>query len=101
MIGPAGAVLDALEDDGAHVLTMWAACAGGARVADGRLEALVYGPGQAWDVAAVALCVTEAGGRVSDMFGESVRFDGPVPLVVAAAPGVFDNLTTTLRRILG
>jgi len=62
-----------------------------ASVAAGRLDAYYERGLQPWDLAAGSLLVTEAGGR----FGRAEP-DGSAraPLVLAASPGVFDQLAT-------
>jgi myo-inositol-1(or 4)-monophosphatase len=63
-----------------------------ASVAAGRLDAYFERGLQPWDLAAGSLLVTEAGGR----FGRSRPDAGGAraPLVVAASPGIFDQLAT-------
>lgn len=60
------------------------------------------GPKHEWDVCAGALLVSEAGGRVSDVFGEPLRFNQPFPKVrgiLAGAPHAYDNALQELARI--
>lgn len=60
-----------------------------ASVAAGRLDAYYERGLQPWDLAAGSLLVVEAGGR----FGRALPDgSGRAPLVVAASPGVFDEL---------
>ena len=52
------------------------------------------GPKHEWDVCAGALIVSEAGGRVSDAFGDPLRFNQPFPKVkgiLAGAPGAYSR----------
>lgn len=60
-----------------------------ASVAAGRLDAYYERGLQPWDLAAGSLLVTEAGGRFAR--GEPDG-SGRAPMVVAAAPGIFDQL---------
>jgi myo-inositol-1(or 4)-monophosphatase len=56
-----------------------------ALVASGRADATVlFGFKNEWDIAAGAALVEAAGGRVSDLWGQPLRFNQPVP----RAPGV-------------
>jgi myo-inositol-1(or 4)-monophosphatase len=68
-----------------------------AYVAAGRLDGFFVTSLRAWDVAAGALLVTEAGGRVGDFAG------GPDILrsqeVIAAAPGIFNPLREAISTV--
>jgi myo-inositol-1(or 4)-monophosphatase len=61
-----------------------------AYVAAGRLDGFFVMSHSTWDVAAGALLVTEAGGRVGDFAGGPDVLGSPE--VIAAAPGVFNAL---------
>ncbi|MDY7100818.1 MAG: inositol monophosphatase [Actinomycetota bacterium] len=56
----------------------WPSAFSGCKVAEGSWDADLYGHIGAWDVAATALLVTEAGGRATDRYGRDQRYDGPV-----------------------
>ncbi|MGH9161188.1 MAG: 3'(2'),5'-bisphosphate nucleotidase CysQ [Vicinamibacteraceae bacterium] len=60
------------------------------------------GPKHEWDVCAGALLVAEAGGRVTDVFGEPLRFNQPFPKVkgiLAGAPDAYADALQELARI--
>ncbi len=63
-----------------------------ALVAEGRYDAMVtFRDSWEWDIAAGTLIVEEAGGRVTDRHGESLRFNTPKRLTagaIAANPGL-------------
>jgi myo-inositol-1(or 4)-monophosphatase len=69
-------------------------------VAEGRFDAmLTLRPTWEWDVAAGALIVGEAGGRVSDRKGAQLRFNATLPQVdgvVAAGPGLLESIVSRL-----
>jgi myo-inositol-1(or 4)-monophosphatase len=69
-------------------------------VGEGRFDAmLTLRPTWEWDVAAGALIVTEAGGRVTDRRGAALRFNAAQPQlngVVAAGPRLHDEITRRL-----
>ncbi len=71
-------------------------------VGEGRFDAmLTLRPTWEWDVAAGALIVSEAGGRVSDRLGARLRFNAPSPQVngvVAAGPVLHQKLLDRLAR---
>lgn len=69
-------------------------------VGEGRYDAmLTLRPTWEWDVAAGALVVSEAGGRVTDRRGAALRFNRPDPQlngVIAAGPVVHDEIASRL-----
>lgn len=70
--------------------------AGGAAVTVSR------GPKHEWDVAAGALIVEEAGGRVTDMYGDPLSYNQPFPKVkgiLAGAPDAYQRVLTELGDI--
>jgi myo-inositol-1(or 4)-monophosphatase len=76
-----------------------------ARVADGSGTAyLSRGPKSEWDVAAAALIVEEAGGRVTDLSGAPFRLNRPSPFlrgVVAAPAAVHRDLMQQVAALHG
>jgi fructose-1,6-bisphosphatase/inositol monophosphatase family enzyme len=73
--------LDAL---GARTTSYRATVRAGAAVADGGFDALTYGGGKAWDVAAVSLLIERAGGFVGHADGSFCHLAGPVGKWVGA-----------------
>jgi myo-inositol-1(or 4)-monophosphatase len=57
-----------------------------------------------WDLAAVDLIVREAGGRATDLNGNSLRFNKPVPrvnsLLMSADPRTHEQVLTALSAVL-
>jgi myo-inositol-1(or 4)-monophosphatase len=68
-------------------------------VAAGRLDAFYEHGLQPWDGAAAALIAAEAGARV--MLPDYAAPNGSAGLVVAAAPGIADELVAALKRFNG
>lgn len=66
---------DTLNKAGAKVTTLCSACITGCFVAQGSYDALLFGQGKPEDIAALAVIVTEAGGQVTDLFGNEQRYD--------------------------
>jgi myo-inositol-1(or 4)-monophosphatase len=61
-------------------------------------------PKHEWDICAGTLLVTEAGGRVSDLFGEPFRFNQPEPLrsgMVATNRFLYDPVMALIRASTG
>ena len=71
-----------------------------ALVAEGRFDAMVtLRPAWEWDIAAGALIVSEAGGRIADRHGRDLRFNNAEPQldgVVAGGPALVDALLDRL-----
>jgi myo-inositol-1(or 4)-monophosphatase len=60
------------------------------------------GPKHEWDVCAGALLVEEAGGRVTDLFGEPLRFNQAFPKtrgILAGAPRAFEAALDRIREV--
>jgi myo-inositol-1(or 4)-monophosphatase len=70
-------------------------CADLCSVAAGRLDAYFERGVQAWDIAAGALIVEEAGGRVGGLDGAAAGTE----FTIAAAPGLFDDLHDLLEPL--
>jgi myo-inositol-1(or 4)-monophosphatase len=68
-----------------------------AYVAAGRLDGFFVTSLRAWDVAAGALLVTEAGGRVGDFAGGTDILRSQE--VIAAAPGIFNPLREAISAV--
>ncbi len=66
---------DALNKLGAKVTTQCSAVIMGCMVASGAYEAMLFGQGKPEDIAALSVIVTEAGGKVTDLFGNEQRYD--------------------------
>lgn len=66
---------DKLNKSGAKVTTQCSAVIMGCFVAKGDYEAMIFGQGKPEDIAALAVIVTEAGGKVTDLFGNEQRYD--------------------------
>jgi len=61
---------------GGRTPSFFAACEYGSLVATGGFEAALYLSRYAHDVAAIKIIVEEAGGKVTDVYGEEQRYDG-------------------------
>lgn len=66
---------DILNKAGAKVTTQCSSVIMGCFVARGTYDAMVFGQGKPEDIAALAVIVSEAGGRVTDLFGNDQRYD--------------------------
>lgn len=66
---------DVLAKEGAKVTTQCSAVIMGCFVAMGVYDALLFGQSKPEDIAALAVIVTEAGGKVTDLLGREQRYD--------------------------
>jgi myo-inositol-1(or 4)-monophosphatase len=66
---------DALNKLGAKVTTQCSAVITGCMIANGTFEAMLFGQGKPEDIAALSVIVTEAGGKVTNLFGNEQRYD--------------------------
>jgi myo-inositol-1(or 4)-monophosphatase len=60
------------------------------------------GPKHEWDVCAGAVIVEEAGGKVTDLFGEALRFNQPFPKtkgILAGAPEAYGRALSEIQVI--
>jgi myo-inositol-1(or 4)-monophosphatase len=79
---------DLLEREGSKVLKVCSMVYAGLAVATGNLAGMVSRGDKPWDVAALKIIVEEAGGRVTDLFGDDPRWDGRVRGCIVSASGV-------------
>ena len=66
-----------------------------AHVAAGRLDAFWMASLRPWDIAAGAMLVKEAGGRIGDLAGGSNYLR--TSEVIAASPGIFEDLRSAVQ----
>ncbi|MEO6761539.1 MAG: inositol monophosphatase family protein, partial [Candidatus Saccharimonadales bacterium] len=66
-------------------------------VASGRIDGYVFPGKSAHDVAAAALIVQEAGGKVTDLYGKEQRYDGPIYGAIITNGHLHDELVELLK----
>lgn len=69
-------------------------------VASGFAEAVIYANNSAHDFAAVKIIVEEAGGKVTDLWGNEQRYDQPIKGVIVSNGLVHQQLLRLVRRSL-
>lgn len=69
----------------------------GALVAAGQIAACVFPATSVWDIAAVKVVVEEAGGLVTDIDGNSQRYDQPIRGALMSNKRAHDELVTLVR----
>ena len=90
---------DVLNKRGAKVTTMCSAVIAGCFVAQGSYDAMVFGQGKPEDIAALAVIVTEAGGRVTDLFGNDQRYDTNIKGAIVSNGSIHTELVKVMQNI--
>ena len=90
---------DRLNKAGAKVTTLCSAVIAGCFVAQGTYEAMLFGQSKPEDIAALAVIVTEAGGRVTDLFGDEQRYDRKIKGAVVSNDLIHQPLLAITRQM--
>ena len=90
---------DTFNKAGAKVTTQCSAVIMGCFVAKGDYDAMIFGQGKPEDIAALAVIVTEAGGRVTDLFGNPQRYDTNIRGAVVSNGLIHGDLCEILKGI--
>lgn len=88
---------DLLNKAGSKVTTLCSACITGCFVAQGSYDALLFGQGKPEDIAALAIIVTEAGGKVTDLYGNQQRYDTNIKGAIVSNGLIHDELIEKLK----
>ena len=90
---------DTLNKAGAKVTTQCSAVMTGCFVGLGAYDAMLFGQGKPEDIAALAVIVTEAGGKVTDLFGNEQRYDTNIRGAIVSNGLLHDALCDVLKHI--
>ncbi len=90
---------DTLNKAGAKVTTQCSAVIMGCFVAKGAYEAMLFGQGKPEDIAALAVIVPEAGGKVTDLFGNDQRYDTNTRGAIVSNGALHDKLVEVIKGI--
>ncbi len=60
---------------------------------------MLFGQGKPEDIAALAVIVTEAGGKVTDLFGNSQRYDTNIKGAIVSNGNIHAKLVDALKGI--
>jgi myo-inositol-1(or 4)-monophosphatase len=90
---------DKLNKEGAKITTQCSAVMMGCFVAKGSYEAMVFGQGKPEDIAALAVIVPEAGGMVTDLFGDDQRYDTNIKGAIVSNGAIHDPLLAVIKGI--
>lgn len=83
----------------AKVTTQCSAIIMGCMVASGDYDAMIFGQGKPEDIAALSVIVTEAGGKVTDLFGNEQRYDRNIIGAVVSNGSLHDDICKITRNI--
>lgn len=101
--GPSGRLLDlasfhaAVERNHLHTIHLTCAIYEGVLVASGQLIGNVFSGNTAHDAATLKIIVEEAGGKVTDLWGNDQRYDRPIKGLVVSNGRVHGELLDILR----
>ena len=90
---------DAFNKAGAKVTTFCSAVMAGTLVARGAYEAMLFGQNKPEDIAALAVIVPEAGGKVTNLFGKSQRYDTDILGAVVSNGKMHDAICDILKNL--
>jgi myo-inositol-1(or 4)-monophosphatase len=83
---------DALIDEGVKPMQLWSSILPSALVAQGTFAAVIMNGTSVQDGAAIKVIVDEAGGMVTDMYGNEQRYDEPARGFIASNGLIHDQL---------
>lgn len=92
-------VRDVLNDKEAKTTQLWSAIVAGALVASGKYSAILFFITKPEDGAALRVIVEEAGGKVTDLFGNDQRYDQPTKGFIASNGLIHDELVSIVKGV--
>jgi myo-inositol-1(or 4)-monophosphatase len=90
---------EALLAKGASTIDMWSTVLPTCLVAQGKFAATMLNITNPEDGAAIKVIVEEAGGRVTDLFGEEQRYDQPTRGFIASNSVIHDELVAAVKEV--
>lgn len=88
-----------LNNEGVHTTALWSTILPSVLVAAGQFTAVIFNVSKPEDGAAVKLIVEEAGGKVTDMYGNEQRYDQPIKGYVASNGLVHDRIIQLIKQV--
>jgi fructose-1,6-bisphosphatase/inositol monophosphatase family enzyme len=89
------------EATGAAILRYGSLCYSGVLVAAGEFTASIFAGNTAHDVAALKVIVEEAGGKVTDLFGNDQRYDKEIKGAIISNGLVHNQILQTVSQLIG
>lgn len=93
-----GGLATKIFESGAKVTSLWSTVLPSCLVAGGLYEATILNIPSPQDPAAIKVIVEEAGGKVTDLFGNDQRYDGPTKGFIASNGVIHDELVRMVRE---
>jgi len=90
---------DVFNKAGAKVTSQCSAVIMGGFVAMGTYEAMIFGQGKPEDIAALAVIVTEAGGKVTDLFGNAQQYDTNIRGAIISNGYIHEAICGALKNL--
>jgi len=87
----------ALNELGAHTTALWSVILPAALIAAGQFSAVIFNVNKPEDGAAIKVIVEEAGGKVTDLFGNEQRNDGPTQGFIASNGLVHEEIVRLIQ----
>lgn len=91
---------EALIKKGSYLISLLTSIYSGALVSCGSFAASIYPVKFPWDGASVKLLVEEAGGKVTDLFGNEQRWDREIVGCLAANPWLHERLVKLINDLV-
>lgn len=89
---------DELVKLGAQITQLWCVGAPAVLVAAGEYAAVLFNVPKPEDGAAIKVIIEEAGGKVTDLFGNEQRYDGPIKGFIASNGHIHQQLVDLLAK---
>lgn len=72
----------------------------GMLVASGELAAAIFTAKSAHDIAALKIIVEEAGGKVTDLFGNDQKYNGPLKGAIISNKAIHSSIVNLFKKLL-
>lgn len=93
-------IRDVLASRGAKTVTLWSTILPTCLIAQGVFTAALLNINQPQDPAAIKVIVEEAGGKVTDLFGNDQHYDRPTKGFIASNGVVHDRLVAIVQEVI-
>lgn len=90
---------DLFNKAGAKVTTLCSAIITGCFVSQGSYDAMLFGQGKPEDIAALSVIVSEAGGKVTDLFGNAQRYDTNIRGAIVSNGAIHNEIIAKLQNL--
>lgn len=98
VIQDASGFVELLNKNEVHTTALWSVILPGVLVAAGQFTAVIFNVTKPEDGASIKVIVEEAGGKVTDLFGDDQRYDQPIKGFIASNGKVHQRLVDMLAK---